>query len=480
VDVRVRDGRIAEVAPLLERPVGEPVLEADGRWAVPGLWDAHVHLGQWALARLRLDVAGTTGPEDVGRRVTAHVTGLPDDGRVVIGYGYRSASWDRQPTVAELDAAGGGRPVVLVSGDAHNGWLSSAALQLLGLPDRDGPLVEDEWFRVLARLDELPSSHDVTGAYRAAMADAAAKGVVGIGDMEWEAGPAAWPGRVEAGLDLLRVRAATYPDDLEAAAATGLRTGDPLPGGRGLVALGPLKVIFDGSVNTATAYCCEPYASPTDGRRTRGRLNLSPDELTALLRRAAASGMHAAVHAIGDAAVTHALDALEASGIPGSVEHVQMVDPADLPRFGRLGVVASVQPAHLLDDRDVTARIWPERADRCFPLRSLLEAGATLALGSDAPVAALDPWLAMAAAVHRTADDRAPWNPAEQLTAAQALAASTDGRTTLAPGSPGDVVLLDDDPLGVQADAAAVAAHLRSVRVAATVVGGRVTHASLG
>jgi predicted amidohydrolase YtcJ len=108
----------------------------------------------------------------------------------------------------------------------------------------------------------------------------------------------------------------------------------------------------------------------------------------------------------------------------------------------------------------------------------------TLALGSEAPVAPLDPWLAMAAAVHRSGDAREPWNPAESLTAAQALAASTDGRITLTPGGPGDVVLLDDDPLhpagsADPVDTAAVAAHLRGVRVAATVVAGRPTYLDL-
>jgi predicted amidohydrolase YtcJ len=100
-------------------------------------------------------------------------------------------------------------------------------------------------------------------------------------------------------------------------------------------------------------------------------------------------------------------------------------------------------------------------------------------MGSDAPVAALDPWLAMAAAVHRSGDEREPWNPAESLTAAEALAASTDGRGPLAAGSRGDVVLLDDDPLRAFEDSRATAAHLRGMRVAATLVGGRVTHLSI-
>jgi predicted amidohydrolase YtcJ len=138
-----------------------------------------------------------------------------------------------------------------------------------------------------------------------------------------------------------------------------------------------------------------------------------------------------------------------------------------------------VQPAHLLDDRDTTLRLWGDRADRCFALRSMADAGVVLALGSDAPVAPLDPWLAMAAAVHRSADDREPWNPAESLTSAQALASSTDGKPTLGVGSLGDIVLLDADPLAATADSGEAARILREMRVSATLVAGRPTHLAL-
>ena len=153
------------------------------------------------------------------------------------------------------------------------------------------------------------------------------------------------------------------------------------------------------------------------------------------------------MHAIGDAAVGIVLDALSQTGARGSIEHAQLVAPADAGRMADLGVVASVQPAHLLDDRDVTQQCWPDRADRCFPLRSMLEAGVRLAMGSNAPVAPLDPWEVMAAAVHRTGDDRDEWNADETITVAQVLAGSVDGATTVEVGSLADLVLLDGDPL---------------------------------
>jgi len=482
VDIRLRDAMVHEVATGLRPDHNERVVDADGRWAAPGLWDQHVHMLQWAQTLTRLDVSGTSGPTEVTRIVGDHIAELPavGSGSAVHGFGYRSATWARQPTVAELDAVSGDRSVILVSGDGHNGWLNSRALTLLGVPPRADPLEENEWFPVFTRLGDLPGVKAETEAgYRQAVANAAARGVVGITDFEFGPGYRDWPQRLAAGIDQLRARTATYPDRLEEVIAAGLRTGQELPGGDGLLTMGPLKIISDGSLNTRTAYCCEPFADAESLEFPRGKANHSLEELITLLGRARECGLEIALHAIGDAAAAAALDAFAATGAVGSIEHAQLMRWEDITRMGRLGVRASVQPAHLLDDRDVTAQCWPDRADRCFALRSMLDAQVTLAMGSDAPVARLDPWLAMAAAVHRSADDREAWNPAESLTVAEALAASTDGQTTLAPGNRGDVVLLDDDPLRPVGDSAAVAAHLRDMRVAATFLAGRPTHLTI-
>jgi predicted amidohydrolase YtcJ len=248
---------------------------------------------------------------------------------------------------------------------------------------------------------------------------------------------------------------------------------------------GPFKVVTDGSLNTRTAYCHDPYPG-LGGTEAHGILSVPPDELVPLMRRAHDGGLHCAIHAIGDHANALALDAFAATGARGSVEHAQLLDDADLARFAELGVVASVQPEHAMDDRDVADRYWAGRTGRAFPYGALDDAGAVLALGSDAPVAPLDPWVAIAAAVSRARDGREAWHPEQRIGLHAALEASTDGRGLFpTAGGPADLVVLDADPLAVgreaggEADADAVGKALREMPVAGTLLAGRWTHRAL-
>src|SRR5690606_28784259 len=161
------------------------------------------------------------------------------------------------------------------------------------------------------------------------------------------------------------------------------------------------------------------------------------DELTELLRYAHAKGIRAAVHAIGDRANTLALDAFEASGARGSIEHAQLLLDDDVERMARLELVASVQPEHLLDDRDVADHHWAGRTAGAFAFGSLARAGVRMAFGSDAPVAPLDPWSAIAAALHRTRDEREAWHPEQRISLDTALASSV--RSRVAVGEPADL-----------------------------------------
>ena len=176
------------------------------------------------------------------------------------------------------------------------------------------------------------------------------------------------------------------------------------------------------------------------------------------------------MHAIGDHANSLALDAFAATGARGRIEHAQLLTPDDLGRFAELGIVASVQPEHAVDDRDVADRYWAGRTSRAFAYRSLLDAGAGLVLGSDAPVAPLDPWITMAAAVHRSADGRPSWHPEQEIPFPVALAASAGSGGPIVVGRAADLVITDLDPAAVGPD------RLRAMPVAGTMLGGRWTH----
>lgn len=475
VDVLVRDGVVQAVRPAGDRPEGER-MDVAGRWVMPGLWDQHVHLTQWASFRQRLDLYEARSAAEAVAMVVARLRESPPaPGRPLLGRRFRAALWPDEPTAALLDAAlldaaVGDVPVVLASVDLHSGWLSSAGLDWFGATGHPtGLLREDEWLSRLGRMDVAPDDV-LDGWVSEAATAAAARGVVGVVDVEFGENVGTWRRRVADGFDQLRVRAGVWEDGLDAVIAQGLRTGDLIAG---TVTQGPLKVISDGALNTRTAWCHDPYP---DG--THGVLTVPPERLVPLMARAHAAGLVCAIHAIGDAANTMVLDAFAATGARGSVEHAQLLVRADVPRFAELGVVASVQPEHAVDDRDVTDRLWADRADRAYLFRSLHDAGARLALGSDAPVAALDPWAALAAAVTRTRDGRPSWHPEEALPPKVALESSTDGRGLVPTvGAPADLVLLDDDPLALLA--AGEGDRVRAIGVAGTLLGGRWTHRAL-
>jgi predicted amidohydrolase YtcJ len=463
-NLHLRDGAVAGISTGEEFPAGVEVVELEGRFVIPGLWDEHVHMTQWALHTNRLDLSGAASAGEaaavVGSRASAGDPSVP-----TVGVGFRDALWPDVPTLEMLDAGTGNQPTVLISHDLHCVWLNSAAARRYCVePDATGLLREEPAFALTRELGKLPDS--VVDAWvREAALKAAARGVVGVVDFEmtWNSGP--WLRRIAHGFDALRVDAGVYPEDLERAVGSGMRTGQEVDGGKGLLRNGPLKILIDGSLNTRTAYCVDPY--PHGGH---GLLTVSEEELFGLLVRAKEAGFVPAVHAIGDAANRVALDAFERAGTGGRIEHAQFVQAQDLRRFGRLGVTASVQPVHALDDRDAAESNWRGRTDRAFPLRSLLDSGATLALGSDAPVAPLDPWAAIAAATTRArSDGRGPWHPEQAITRQQALAASARGRGRIGVGDPADLVVLDADPFSVPD------AGLAAMPVAATLLAGRFT-----
>jgi predicted amidohydrolase YtcJ len=270
-------------------------------------------------------------------------------------------------------------------------------------------------------------------------------------------------------------------DRFEALMESAVEAGVPVASGprpaEDLLRVGYVKVFMDGTLGSRTARLL-------DGS---GIEITSCARLAEIILSAASVGLPVAVHAIGDRANREALDAFAATeadwrplGLRHRIEYAQCVDPDDLPRFALLGVTASVQFTHATSDQELADRIWGARAANGYPYRSLLDAGARVAAGSDAPMEQLDPVAGLRAAVHRTVDDRPPWRPEQSIGLTRALRSFTcepawleraeDRRGMLRAGLAADLVVLDRDPF----------ADLDGARVIATMLAGRWLHAPAG
>ena len=483
VDIVIEGEMITQIVPSGTAEVGDhEVIDLEERVVTPGLWDEHVHFTLWAQHRRRVSLVGASSAQEtatlMGTAVAANAAN-PSPDPIVVGAGYRDGLWRDQKTTALLDEATGDTPVILISVDVHSAWVNTATLRHFGISGHDetGVITEREWFDLARRANDFDNATLDEWAMDAAK-HAASRGVVGIVDLEMRYNAPDWIRRSEAagGRYPLRVEAGVYPDDLDRAIAEGLRSGQQLAPG---ISVGPFKIITDGSLNTRTAHCVEPYltVSPPEF----GAMNFPPADIAAILTKAQEAGFWLAVHAIGDEANRIILDIFEEHGLRGRIEHAQLVREEDFPRFSELGIAASVQPEHAVDDRDVTDVYWADRSARAFALRRLVDSGATLALGSDAPVSPLDPWVSIAAAVTRTRDGRDPWHHEQALTVEEALRFSY--RSTLEVSQPADIAVLDADPAWLMGafgnDMAKASDALRAMPVALTVCAGVVTHREL-
>ncbi|MFI6296511.1 amidohydrolase family protein [Nonomuraea sp. NPDC050790] len=470
VDIVLRGGLVADVRPSGAVPHEGVALDLDGRVVMPGLWDHHVHFDMWALKESRLDVSAARSAAECAALVERRLRERPPEpGATLVGTGFQDGTWPDSPTAESLDARSGAVPVVLISHDIHCAWLNTAALRRWEVRS-DGLVREEDCYALVARVNDLPDEHlDALAAESVRRAHA--RGVVGIVEFERRPNLDAWERRVRSGVTM-RVACGVYTDRLDDAIERGLATGDVLPGTRGLVEMGSFKIVVDGSLNTRTAWCHDAFPG-LGGEGAFGVRAVGDDELRELVARAHAAGIASAIHAIGDRANTLALDTFERTGARGTVEHAQLLTGSDLGRFARLGVAASVQPRHVIDDRDVADRHWAGRTERAFPLASLLSAGARVLLGSDAPVAPLDPWVSIASAVSRAGLGQSPWHPEQRISVGQALRASTR-HPRLAPGVPADLVVLAADPhaLGAQ--------ELAAMPVEGTLIAGEPVYGAAG
>jgi predicted amidohydrolase YtcJ len=400
VDVLVRDGVVASVAPAGSADAaGAETRALDGRFVIPGLWDNHVHFTQWTKVSRRLDLSRVASAAEAvalvrdalaarsasagSGAVTRDAAGAPE---ALVGYGFRDGLWPDLPTKDLLDVVAGDTPVLLVSGDLHCCWASSAALAPHGYGDHPtGLLREDDCFDFMYRVEEGDASSLDARAVQVAR-DAARRGVVGVVDLEIDGNADRWRRLAALGHDALRVEFGIWPQHLDRARDEGLRTGDVLAGTGGLVRVGPAKVVTDGSLNTRTAYCFDPYPD-LDGQGggahggACGTLSVPPEELRGLMSRAVRQGLRPAIHAIGDHANRLALDAFaaleretggahrDADGLAGSIEHAQLLTHEDV---GDVAVVHGVLGLHARDARRRRERAARARHGRPRHRRRLL------------------------------------------------------------------------------------------------------------
>jgi predicted amidohydrolase YtcJ len=463
-------------------------VDLGGRCLVPGFSDAHVHFPTWSLAQHQVRLEGAEGLDEALARVASAVDEVPE-GRWLRGLGWRSGDWAPpvEPTKEALDAVSGEVPVALMSKDYHSLWVNSAALARVegdlqvpgGVVERDeqgeptGVLREEcAWhFRdTYAR----PTEDDMVEACREGIRIANARGVTAIHDKDGWLGALRVFERLRAEEALtLRVWQSLPYEHIDRLAETGVTSGL----GDDLLRVGYIKAFLDGTLGSRTALLLDGSGVEIVGY----------EEFVDIVARSARAGFPVAVHAIGDLANRRALDAFEATrdewaprGLRQRIEHAQLLAAEDVGRFAELGVAASVQFSHAPSDRDIADRFWEGRTDGAYAFRSLLDSGALVANGSDAPVEELDPLLGIRAGVTRTLDQREAWHGEQRVTIEQALHATCVApawlarderrRGKLLPGYLADLVVLSRDPL------ACPPAELDSIEVVATMVGGRWVH----
>jgi predicted amidohydrolase YtcJ len=460
-------------------------IDLRGRCVLPGFTDSHVHFPSWSLVQHQVRLEEAESLDEALSRVATAVADV-EPGRWLRGYGWRSAAWSppTEPTRQTLDAVSGSVPVALMSKDYHSIWLNSAALERAdGELDVPGGVVErDEHGEPTGILREecawhfrdvhvRPTHAEMVEATRAGLKIANARGVTSVHDKDgWLGALGVWQELEQEGSLTLRVWQSLPHGHIDALTEVGMRSGL----GSELVRIGYIKAFMDGTLGSRTARLMDGSGVEITTR----------DEFEDIVRRAARAGFPVAVHAIGDRANRDALDAFEAAaedwrpaGLRQRIEHAQLLTWEDVPRFSAIGVAASVQFSHGPSDRDLAEANWAGMTERAYASRSLLDAGAVVANGSDAPVEELDPLLGVRAGVLRTLDERDAWHPEQRVTLEEAFHATCVApawltgderrRGKLLPGFLADLVVLDRDPFECAPE------ELAGMRVVATMLGGR-------
>jgi predicted amidohydrolase YtcJ len=469
-----------------------------GKVLLPGFIDAHGHIMDLGFRDVELDLSGTKSLDEARARIAAYAAANPDK-KWILGGGWNQELWalGRFPTAADLDAVVSDRPVWLSRVDGHASWANSAAMKAAGITAKSispsGGRIEktgiapngvfvDSAMDLVARVVPQPLPKDRDVAFLKAQAKLLSLGITATADMGSSLDD--WLSYRRAGdVGALRIRIMSYGSSVETAVRVGGSGPTPwLYADR--LRMGGVKLYADGALGSRGAWLKAPYS---DAPKQSGLGFLADDVIRNLMSRAAMDGYQVAVHAIGDKANAQVLDAIEelSETYKGDrrwrIEHAQIVDPADLPRFGKFGTIASMQPVHQTSDRAMAeARLGPDRLAGAYAWASMLKNGSVLAFGSDYPIESPDPFAGWAAAFTRQDADGQPfggWRPEERLTREQAWWAFTgaaayagfaeDKFGRLAPGQRADFIIVDRDPL------LASPSDLRATRVEETWVGGR-------
>ena len=495
------DGKVAQLIERgQERPRTDYLEDADGKVMLPGFIDAHGHVMGVGFGALTLDLSATNSLEEALEAI--RVFAEKNEARPwILGRGWNQEKWGlgRFPTAAELDTVVSDRPVYLARVDGHAGWANSLAMKAAGITAKS---VSPSGGRIEKLADgKTPSGVFVdaaeslmTGAIPAprpverdlALAEAQkvlhAQGITAMADMgttieDWQSFRRAG----DNGTLTLRIMSyAAGPDQMVLLGGSG-----PSPWlYDDKLRMNGVKLYLDGALGSRGAWLKEPYA---DDPHNTGLPLTPPAALRNILVRAAQGGFQPAIHAIGTAANAEALNAIGeiADSYGGDrrwrIEHVQIVDPADLPKLAEHGIISSMQPVHQTSDMFMAeARLGPDRLGGAYAWHTILEMGGRLAFGSDAPVESADPFAGLAVAITRSNAAGEPfggWRPEERVNREQALAGFTseaafagfaEGRFgRLLPGERADFVLVDTDPLMATPD------EIRATTVHETWVGGQ-------
>jgi predicted amidohydrolase YtcJ len=479
-------------------PASARLVDGRGGMLLPGFIDSHVHFltGGFGLASVQLRDART--PQEFIARIKAFAATAPAGSWITAG------DWDHEQWGGELphrdwiDSVTPNNPVWINRLDGHMRLANSLALRAAGVtresPEIDGGTVvrddrgeptgilKDNAMALVSRVEPPPTDEMADRALDAAMRHVLARGVTTVHNMGSWTDLAVFERAHRAGRLRTRIYAAVPLESWERLRDTVAARGR----GDAWLRIGGLKGFVDGSLGSHTAAFLEPF---TDAPTDRGLLVSTPDQLRQWTSGADAAGLHVIVHAIGDRAIRLQLDIFrDVARAHGPrdrrfrIEHAQHIAPADIPRFAELGVIASMQPYHAIDDGRWAERvIGPERARTTYAFRSLLDAGARVAFGSDWFVAPPTPLEGIYAAVtRRTLDDRNPggWIPEQRITVEQAIAAYTTAgayasfdegeKGQLIRGRLADFVLLDRDLMRIPPET------IRDAMVLMTVVGGRI------